>query len=314
MLELDKQSVVDKSLPLQEWEGPLEYESNDAYHADKEYLSSSDLKLALTNMMKFEHFVVRGNKKETTERLEMGTLAHDVNLEGGLSRFVVMPDFKPEKKLTKKAQVEDFEAQHKSKTIITKAQYDTLSGMHNQFYANKTIKHYMSHHDVHIEQAYRYLDVKTGMQCKFRPDIMIPSEGIIIDYKTCADASEYGFRKAIARYYYHLSAVHYLIGATRVFGKPFSQFIFIAQEKEPPYCVGLWRLSKHDIKRSSKMRRELLVKIREAIATNSFPDYSNGKVMDIYPPDYAYEIPTAGEQHGKTGTRNEVAASDGVSL
>jgi hypothetical protein len=79
-----------------------------------------------------------------------------------------------------------------------------------------------------------------GYLCKWRPDKNIRSHSVIVDYKTAKDASFDGFRKAIFNMKYDMQAYWYTQGANRMFNTPVRKFIFIAQEPEPPYAVGVY--------------------------------------------------------------------------
>lgn len=281
-------SQDNERLPLQDWEGAIDLD-NEAYHALEGYISSSTLKLMIKSPAHFKSVAIDGYRK-TSDSFDFGSCAHEMVLEGDDTQFVGIPDFKPQPKLTKKKQVEDFKLHHPGKRFVTMDQVQALKAMFRVAKSNKVAAELLAAEGNVVEHSYLYLDEKTGMKCKFRPDVMNIGEGFIVDYKTCEDASPHAFRKAIARYYYHISAIHYLVGSARLFGDVIKDYYFIAQEKSPPYAVGVYKLDHIVLKRAAKMRRELLVRVRDCIGKNNFPDYTEKGIQLISPPDYAFEL------------------------
>lgn len=294
--------------PKQSWEGTLPPETNEAYHARHGYLSSSLLKERIPNAYNFlASMNTPEEDKFESKALDFGSCAHEILLTNDKSQFVVMPDFKP---ITQKdfyksgprkgleydkviktisAQKEEFIEENEGKRIITAEQNRKLSAMINYITSIKGVMGFLRHKDTLFEQGYLYADPLTGEPCQFRADAINPTLGEIYDYKTTEDSSPYAFKKSIERYYYHLSAVHYMIGAERIYGKPFT-FVFITQEKSYPYKVGLYDLSIATIKNAKDMRRNLIGLIRKERESGFYPDFAHRGVKTIELSGYAFEI------------------------
>ena len=92
------------------------------------------------------------------------------------------------------------------------------------------------------EKAYFWTDDMTGEKCKCRVDCITTIDGrpTIVDYKTTANAATHSFVRSIYNYGYHFQAAMYSdsvmidLGLTE---RP--DFVFIAQEKTPPYSVNI---------------------------------------------------------------------------
>jgi len=80
------------------------------------------------------------------------------------------------------------------------------------------------------------------VMCKCRCDWLAPDAGVIVDLKTCPDASIGAFARDAARYKYHWQASWYLSGAEAVIGPGAWRFIFLAIEKTEPFGIGLYEL------------------------------------------------------------------------
>lgn len=89
-------------------------------------------------------------------------------------------------------------------------------------------------------------DDRTGINLRARLDWLRHSQPghrlVIPDYKTCAEASPDAFARSADTYGYHTQADHYLDGVGRLLGEPDPAFVFIAQEKTPPYIVSVFEL------------------------------------------------------------------------
>lgn len=286
-LNLSPSQTEDKP-SLQDWEGKLDLD-NEAYHALEGYVSSTTLKEMIKSPAHFKAIALDGVKKESTA-FNLGSCAHEMILEGDDTQFIAIPDFKPQGRLTKKKQVQDFKEHHPGKRFVTLEQKQTLQAMFKKAKSNDLFNEYLCAEGNVIEQAYAYLDEKSGIRCKFKPDMWNPGQSWMLDYKTTEDASPWGFRKTIARYHYHISAIHYLVGTKRLFGDVVNKYVFVAQEKSPPYAIGVYVLEKNALVRAAKQRRELLTRIGKCISKNNFPDYTEKGELGISPPDYAFEL------------------------
>lgn len=70
--------------------------------------------------------------------------------------------------------------------------------------------------------------------------------GIVLDIKTTRDASRAAFERSISQYGYGIQAAHYRRVMEGV-GLPFTDFIFIVVETEPPYGVAVYAMEEEVI-------------------------------------------------------------------
>lgn len=89
------------------------------------------------------------------------------------------------------------------------------------------------------ETSYIWTDSDTGVTCKCRPDYL--QRLVIVDIKTCQDASYDAFQRAIIDHRYHVQGAYFLDGVHAVDGG-IRDFILIAVEKDPPYAVAVYKL------------------------------------------------------------------------
>ena len=103
-----------------------------------------------------------------------------------------------------------------------------------------------------------WTDDITSEPCKARADAVIDAPiAAIIDYKTTDDASTEAFMRSAIKYGYDVQAAHYLRGAKAVYGKDFT-WLFIAQEKKPPYAVNVLQASDAFLERGTGVLLDLM--------------------------------------------------------
>jgi hypothetical protein len=135
-----------------------------------------------------------------------------------------------------------------------------------------------------MELSVQWKDDATGVLCKARLDAYNERIGTVIDIKTTIDASPQGFGRKLYAYGYNRQAAWYL-DSLRAHNESAYHFVFIAVEKEPPYSIGLYRLSDEAIKLSRSENQALLRRYAECSRTDVWPGYTDG-IEDISIPKY----------------------------
>ena len=124
------------------------------------------------------------------------------------------------------------------------------------------------------EKPFYWTDDLTGEGCKIRVDCIsnIGGKPVIVDYKTTADASTDGFMHSAVKFGYDLQAGMYCEGVEKVAGKK-PLFVFIAQEKTPPYAVNILQADDLMVKRGYDVFRELIGIYHECKTTGNWYGY-----------------------------------------
>jgi len=109
---------------------------------------------------------------------------------------------------------------------------------------------------------------------KFKPDYLKPKRRVIVDLKTCADASIDGFTRAAADMDYHIQAAFYSDMIELMTGDKMQQtFIFIAQEKKKPFAFNLFECSPQFIGQGRYEYEMLLQLYKYCIDNDKWPGY-----------------------------------------
>ena len=96
---------------------------------------------------------------------------------------------------------------------------------------------------------------------------------IVPDYKTAADASNAGFTRSSASYGYFQQCAWYLDGVRALLDADDAAFVFIVQEKEPPYLVNVVEMT-DSYRAIGDYRNEAAVRIwQQCMETGVWPGY-----------------------------------------
>jgi hypothetical protein len=134
------------------------------------------------------------------------------------------------------------------------------------------------------EHVVTWSDAETGIRCKGRLDYL--RGDVLIDLKTCRDASPFGFGRAAARLLYHAQLAFYLDGVTATTGAlPVPHLI--AVESEAPHVVQVYRVADDELEIGRDEYRTLLRRLAECREADTWPGYGDG-VMDLVLPSWVY--------------------------
>ena len=195
--------------------------------------------------------------EEPTTALLFGQAAHKMMLEPEKwdEDYVVAPFADRRTKEGKQTWI-DFLESVNERSIITEFEYSTIIEMSVKLLENKYIQKLLSGPK---EEPISWTDELTGELCKARMDCVaeVGDKTVIVDYKTTADASTDAFMRSAVKYGYDFQAAMYIDGYKAVTGKD-CLFVFIAQEKTPPYAFNILQADDVFIRRGRDIFRQLL--------------------------------------------------------
>jgi len=259
------------------------YVSNEEYHADREYLSSSAFKLLLKSAKEFEaKYILEQPEEEKAENLAFseGSLTHAYILEPEVveQEFAFFPGFRKQGK-----EFQEFKAKNRGKTIISASQEkrckEYVQAYNNLPAAVNLISGGIAEHTV--------CGLLSGISVKVRTDYINVDKGYIADIKTTAWASDrYTFIDTIARYGYDLSAALYAEVVKQYYDKDFD-FYFIVISKKEKTC-DVYKMSDKSYKKGLDSLMNSVSKYKQCKRTGIWRDEMDLKRESLE--DDNYEI------------------------
>lgn len=210
------------------------------YHGDRASLSSTGARKLLEpgGPAKFV-----GEARRDSEDFDIGHAAHTLILGAGAE----LVEVKADNWSTKAAKEARAAARAEGKTPLLSKQLAAVHDMVAVALAHPEVKERLS--GGRAEVSGYALHPRTWVMMRARPDylrVVAPGAVEMDDYKTCADASPEGFAKSAANWGYHQQEAWYRAVWTEL-GWEVRRFVFIAQEKTPPYLVKLHEFGPKDI-------------------------------------------------------------------
>ena len=227
---------------------------------------------------------ITGKPKAETEAMKLGTMAHMATFEPDLymGTYAI---FEGDRR-TKAGKAEWESIMAEGLIPITEQQHDIAEGIAAAAHALPGIMELIKNESCLMEASGYYED--QGVYCRFRPDAWHQDHGIILDLKTCQDASPRGFANQVAAYGYHIQAAHYLEGAEKILQQD-HRFIFIAVEKEAPFAAAAYELDEASLLEGLAMRNLGLQAIKTSTKTGVFPGYSPD-LQSLTLPRWAFKV------------------------
>lgn len=196
--------------------------------------------------------------EEPTPALLFGQMVHKLVLEPDTfdEEFIVAPEVDRRTKEGKAAWAQ-FEEGAAGRQIVKLADFQKAQDMVAALQAVPMIQTLLAgQHEVPLF----WTDEQTGEQCKVRLDILhdMGDRLLIVDYKSANDATTESFIRSANNYGYDFQAGMYEEGTRQNYGDRKIDFLFIVQEKDPPYASNILRADERFMQRGFDVFRELL--------------------------------------------------------
>lgn len=251
--------------------------SNETYHGDKNSISRSALMDFKESPYKFwaNHLNPDRPQKEPTDAMIFGSAFHTFILEPG--KFYEEYGIEPDKVLLKdvgraaydlrQALVEALE--NSGKKIIKSETLVVLENMREALRNNKNAMELIE--GAIYEQSYFWEHKETELMLKARPDIL--HENMIVDLKTCSDASPKAFQRSMVAGGYHYQGAMIQDGVQALEGRFIETVINICIETTYPYSIGIYIIDSEALDFARKDYKQLLVALKDAKCQNEWPSY-----------------------------------------
>lgn len=184
-----------------------------------------------------------------------------------------------------------FGAEHHGKTVITAAQYECAMRQAESARQLHEVVEVLDRAQTEVSAV--WIDPISGELCRCRPDCVAEFGGrrvVLLDVKTCGDASASEFRRHVARKRYHVQDAFYSDGYAMAAGMEVMGFVFIAIESEWPYQAAALMLDDDSREQGRTEYRRNLNTYAECRRTGVWPGYGH-EVQIIELPSWAFSQP-----------------------
>jgi hypothetical protein len=251
--------------------------SNEDYHADPA-VSRSGIMTFLKSPYKYwsEYLNPYRPLKEPTKAMDFGTAFHSFVLEPRskfFDEYIIKPEsvkLKDVGRVAYNAYKTKFdEVLNTNKIILSMDDYHILARMYESIWNNKQAHELIE--GATYESSYFWQCEHSGIMCKARPDIL--HHNIIVDLKTCADASSRAYQRAMVDGGYHIQGAMIREGIKQLTGKDISTVINICVEKTYPYEIAIKIISEDALEFGHKKFKQALLDIKHCIEYNKWESY-----------------------------------------
>lgn len=255
------------------------------YHADTNYFSASVIKEANKSLKHMKWYLDNRKNNERKSHFDFGN-AFEIALmdlmndskEFEQSVHIFDESKKPvqDKTFAAKENKEWKDEFFKREGYIInkegKESYDTLAQMLKSCWEDSTIQGLLKNTD--YQASCFWIDKKSGVRLKSRPDICNINKTVILDIKTTTDASPEGFARDVANFGYDIQAIMQINGVieTGLFPEV-KHYYWLAVEKEAPYNAQLYNFNREDWEHSQMILDYLLGMIKKSMNSNKWVGY-----------------------------------------
>lgn len=221
-----------------------------------------------------------GEEEKPTPAMKFGTAWHAAMGEPEYfeKHFVRLPELNRRKK-DDNSEYYWYESQYGAEFCLKPDEYDAILTMKQTMHQHREAGPIIQALE-YTETSFFWKDAQTGLGLKGRADGMSLSAGIIVDFKSCADCRPSTFeREILDREYYRQGAMY--LRAARALGLPCDKFVFLAQEKSPPYAIGVYCLSATKVAKGEAEIDSILERLRKAGESNVWDDYTSAGIIEL---------------------------------
>lgn len=243
------------------------------YHSDKNSLSSSGARKLLPPSCPAIFRWEQDHPPAPKDEYDMGHAVHTMIL--GVGAPIARIDV--ESWTTKAAREQRDAARSDGKVPLKAADYDAAAAMaasvRRHPVAAALFRNGVAEHSIY------WRDPETDVMLRARPDWMPHTTPggrlILVDYKTTTSANPTKFAKSAADYGYHQQAEWYRDGAAASGLSEDPAFVFVVQEKSPPYLVSVVELDNDALMLGRRLNRRAIDIYAECSAANHWPTWGD---------------------------------------
>lgn len=238
------------------------YITNEDYHQDRNFLSSSAIKLLLDDKIEYFNKYVKGEPVEGKEFFDFGSLVHTMRLEPHLVKeeFAIFPGDRRYGK-----EYNDFVEDNPNKIIMTANDYKSAAKLVAALKRHKLANKLLDEGEPEIAHCTEL----EGVPVKMKAD-MLNEPFLIADLKTSSKPlNRRNLEQVCDMYDYDLSAAFYLDIINKIYNIEMAEFYFIFINKKT--CkVKVAKAGKKMLERGRKKYKSALKKYKQLTKSGFF--------------------------------------------
>jgi hypothetical protein len=220
----------------------------------------------------------RTHGRPDSDALDLGRAAHRAVLGDGADFVVIAGSGKdPNAWATKETKAEVEQARAAGLTPLRPEQGDTIEAMAAALRQHDVVGPLLARPG-RTEQSYIARCPETDVMCRVRidwmPDVEPGARVLAVDYKTTRSADPAQFADSAGKFGYHQQAAFYSDALLWLEVADDVRFLFVAQEKEPPYLVSYGWLDDDALAWGRVLNRKARDIYRTCTEADEWPGYS----------------------------------------
>lgn len=262
------------------------------YHSDHSAVSKSGLVQFARTPRNYLLYTQNVKSKPESDSMRTGKALHTCVLEPDeVNHLIVKPDpailGKGGARNTNAYKQWAAEMEAAKKIVVTDSQWEDVMRMIDSIYEdprNLQAKELLTSGPA--EMTFCWEDISHSL-VKARPD-KLPGAPIVVNLKTCRDASPEAFGKQAHNLNYHWSAFIDTLGTTVVTGASHFEYYLIAVENTLPYDVAVYRVTPKIMDLARRQCEPLLHDLWWCKKNNQWPGYGSD-IKELQFPGYAFK-------------------------
>jgi hypothetical protein len=254
------------------------------YHANPA-LSASGAKLLLPPSCPAHYKWQRDNGQPPKAAFDYGKAAHGLILGCGEPVTIVEAD----DWRTRAAREAREAAYAEGRVPVLACEWEQVQGMAAAIRAHPDASALLDPESGEPEQSAFWEDDRHGIWRRARFDWLPSTDGgrmILPDFKTTTSAEPGSFTRSVFNFGYALQATFYMDAVRALELAEDVAFVFIAQEKTPPYLITVFELDGDSLRIGREQTDRACAVFAECQAADTWPAYSDDVVL-ISPPPWA---------------------------
>ena len=247
---------------------------NEVYHQEWPGYSSTFIKTAYEKSLYHARY---GYSSINPSIADFGTAIHSLTLEPEKDHV----RRGPARRGTNIWKEQSAEAEAAGAVLLPEKEYDVAHKAAQKLLDHPSAGNILKAEDKICEASITLKHPRTGLQLKIRPDIYVPSTGVMADVKTTVSSDPRLFARQAWSLGYPISAAYYKMVAEMI-GWDVNYFCFLTVEKTEPYAAHCHHLSVEALERGHRIVEMMLDKIACAERENAWTTgWGNHSMLDV---------------------------------